>query len=107
MRKRPVTSDGGQKVMRMTGNAPVKKISAGQVSAALWENEININGQSKTVLKATVQRRYKDKTGEWKSTQSFSRTELPLAIHCLQKAFETMLEVDRDRLDVVEECVEG
>jgi hypothetical protein len=33
------------------------------------------------VLKATVQRRYKDKSGSWKSTTSFSRNEIPLAIY--------------------------
>jgi hypothetical protein len=64
----------------MTGNKPLKKISAGPVSAALWENEIKVNGQDKTVLKASVQRRFKDHDGTWKSTTSFSRNEIPLAV---------------------------
>lgn len=42
----------------MTGNKPLKKISAGPVSAALWENEIKVNGQNKTVLKALIQKRF-------------------------------------------------
>ena len=88
----------------MNGNGPVKKIRAGQVSAALWENQINVNGQAKTVLKASVQRRYKDKDGQWKSSGSFSRNELSLAIHCLQKAFEAMIEYEKQ--GVVEETVE-
>ena len=75
----------------MTGQKPLKKISAGQVSAALWENEIKVNGQTKTVLKASIQRRFKDRDGTWKSTTSFSRNEIPLAIYCLEKAFEAML----------------
>ena len=76
----------------MTGNKPLKKISAGPVSAALWENEIKVNGQAKTVLKASIQRRFKDnQSGIWKSSTSFSRNEIPLAIHCLEKAFEAML----------------
>ena len=75
----------------MTGNKPLKKISAGPVSAALWENEIKVNGQNKTVLKASIQRRFKDRDGTWKSTTSFSRNEIPLAIYCLEKAFEAML----------------
>jgi len=65
---------------------------AGGVSVSLWENEINVNGQVKTALKASVQRRYKDKDGQWKSSGSFSRNEIPLAMHCLQKAFEFMIE---------------
>ena len=77
----------------MTGQTPVAKFRAGQVSAALWQNDIQIRGQTVKVLKATVQRRYKDKdSGEWKSSMSFSRNEIPLAIYCLQKAFEKMIE---------------
>ncbi|MBL7223674.1 MAG: hypothetical protein ISS72_07465 [Candidatus Brocadiae bacterium] len=54
-------------------NQPIARFRAGQVSCALWENEIQVNGTSKTVLKASVSRRYKDKNGEWKSSQSFGR----------------------------------
>jgi hypothetical protein len=77
----------------MTGQTPAAKFRAGQVSAALWQNDIQVRGQTVKVLKATVQRRYKDKdSGEWKSSMSFSRNEIPLAIYCLQKAFEKIIE---------------
>ena len=79
----------------MNGNTtlPVAKFKAGQVASAVWENQMNINGKSVTVLKATVQRRYKDNTtGEWKSSGSFGRNEIPLAIFCLQKALEAIVE---------------
>ena len=72
---------------------PVAKFKAGQVSSALWENEISVNGRKVTMLKATVQRRYKDKDSQWKSSGSFSRNEIPLAIYCLQKAFEKIVSV--------------
>ena len=67
----------------MSGQKPVGKFTAGQVSAALWENEITTgNGKKAVVLKASVQRRYKDnKTDTWKSSSSFSRNEIPLAIY--------------------------
>ena len=71
---------------------PVAKIVAGQITAALWENRIQVNGASKTVLKASVQKRYKDRDGTWKSTASFSRQDIPLAVYCLKKAFEKMIE---------------
>ena len=72
---------------------PVAKFKAGQISSAVWENQININGKPVTVLKATVQRRYKDKnSGEWKSSGSFGRNEIPLAIFCLQKALEGIID---------------
>ena len=87
---------------------PVVKIRAGTVSAALWENEIVANGRTVKVLKATVQRRYKNKSGTWQSSGSFSRNEIPLAIYCLQKAFEKILEVQLDSANgdgVVEEPI--
>jgi len=92
----------------MAGQKPVEKFTAGQVSAALWENEITTsNGNKATVLKASIQRRYKDKDGQWKSSTSFSRNEIPLAIYCLQKAFEKIVEKQIDGADdgVVEEVV--
>ena len=72
--------------------APIKKFRAGSISCAIWENEANIGGRQVPILKATVERRYKDKDGQWKSSGSFSRNEIPLAIYCLNKAFEAMVE---------------
>jgi hypothetical protein len=82
---------------------PVAKFRAGQVSAALWENEITVNGRKATMLKATVERRFKDKDGQWKSSNSFSRNEIPLAIYCLQKSFEHILEGQKDEDGSIEE----
>jgi len=74
--------------------APLKKFSAGSVSCALWENEISTaNGRKVPMLKATIDRRYKDKDGNWQSSGSFSRNEIPLAVFCLQKAFDKIVEM--------------
>ena len=78
---------------------PVKKFRAGQVACALWENEIVVQGSTKKVLKASVERRYTDKSGAWKSSGSFSRNEIPLAIYCLQKAFEAIIDEQQQRTD--------
>ena len=91
----------------MAGKKPTTKFKAGRVSTALWENEITTKtGGKATVLKATVQRRYRDKDGNWQSSGSFSRNEIPLAIYCLQKAFDKIIEtqIDSDNGDgIVEE----
>ena len=71
---------------------PLARFRAGAMSCALWENEINVNGTTKTMLKASVSRRYKDRDGNWKSSQSFSRNEIPLAIYCLEQAFAKIIE---------------
>ena len=75
---------------------PIAKFQAGQVSAALWENQVQVNGRTVTLLKATVQRRYKDRDGKWQSSGSFGRNEIPMAIYCLQKAFEKIIEKQKD-----------
>ena len=99
-------TDGISEKNKMTGQKPVAKFKAGMVSAAIWENQIEVKGKTVTILKATVQRRYKDKDGDWKSSQSFSRNEIPLAIYCLQQAFETMIgESDTNGENVEEEIV--
>ena len=81
----------------MTRQKPKMKFSAGSVSGAIWENSITgKNGKEVTLLKATVERRYKDNDGNWRSTGSFSRSDLPLAIWCLQKAFDAMITAGKD-----------
>ena len=89
-------------------NQPLKKFRAGQVSCALWENEVTTkDGRAVTMLKATVERRYKDKNGEWQSSQSFSRNEIPLVKWCLDKAFDAMIEErSSDGISVEEEVIE-
>ena len=84
----------------MTGQQlPVARFKAGEVSSALWENQVQVKGATVTILKATVQRRYKDRNGEWQSSQSFGRNEIPLAMHCLQKAFEKIIEMQNEESD--------
>ena len=75
----------------MASQKPIAKFRAGPVSAALWENEISMKGGTVTVLKCTVERRYRDSNDNWKSSNSFSRNEVPLAVWCLSKAFEAMI----------------
>ena len=84
---------------------PKHKVKAGQVSAAVWPNEATVNGKTTTILKATVERRYRDASGVWKSSGSFSRNEIPLAIHCLQKAFDYIIEKQAEDTPVAEETV--
>jgi hypothetical protein len=86
---------------------PLKKFRAGQISCALWENEVTTqDGRSVQMLKATVERRYKDKDGEWKSGNSFSRNEIPLVKYCLDKAFEAMVGERSSNGRVEEEVIE-
>jgi hypothetical protein len=64
----------------MAGQKPVAKFRACQISATIWENELSVNGRKATVAKATAQRRRRDNQGNWKSSGSFSRNEIPLGL---------------------------
>lgn len=92
----------------MPGQKPVAKFRAGQILAAIWENEIITKyGKQVTMLKATVQRRYKDSSGTWKPSGSFSRNEIPLAIYVLEKSFEHMVEERKEEDDSDDSEKEG
>ena len=84
---------------------PVRKFRAGRVSCALWENEAMVSGRKVRMLKATVERRYKDKNDEWKSSNSFSRNEIPLVKWCLDQAFTAIIEEQNARDTSVQEEV--
>ena len=93
----------------MATHKPVARFRAGQISCAVWENKISVDGRAATMLKATVASRFRGSDGDWRSSGSFSRNEIPLVIYCLQKAFGSMIEqadeLPRDG-DPVEEVVE-
>lgn len=77
-------------------NQPIQKYTAGSIHAAIWKNEINVPAGTKTLLKVTVERRFKDKEGNWKSTQSLGKHDIPVARHVMQQAFAYMLEHNGD-----------
>lgn len=73
---------------------PMHTFRAGAISCAVWQNDIQRNGRLQSICKANVERRFRDKEGRWQSSTSFTRNEIPLVIHCLQQAFEAMIEDD-------------
>lgn len=77
---------------------PQVRIRAGQCEAALWENEVKMaSGETINVLKANVERRYKNAQGEWASTNSYGRADIPLVIFCLQRAYAEIIDRDNER----------
>ena len=72
------------------GNMPEKKFSTGAISATVWKNtgmnkKDNESFEYRTV---SLQRRYQDKDGVWKSTSSLRINDLPKASLVLDKAYE-------------------
>ena len=81
-----------------TGNLPMDRFRAGGVTAALWDNQVQFKGKPVRLLKVSIERRYKDKNGLWQSSTSFGRNEIPLAIYCLQQAFDKIIQMQNEEL---------
>ncbi len=62
----------------MEGNQPEKKFSTGAISATVWKNNgVDKDGKPFESHSVSLQRRYKDKTGQWQSTDSMRINDLP------------------------------
>lgn len=65
--------------------SPVKQFKSGSIQVSIWENMSKAGHEFESI---SLDKRYKDSNGEWKSSHSFKVSDLPKAIICLQKAFE-------------------
>ena len=70
---------------------PEKIFKMGAVRIAVFSNMIEQHGQQIPIKKVVLEVRYRDKNGQWKSTNSLSLNELPKAIAALQQAYEYLL----------------
>jgi len=90
---------------------PVKVFKMGAARASIFNNIILKNGNKISLPKVVIEVRYRDKSGQWRGTNSLSINDLPKAITALQKAYEYLLdgskkkesESQEDGIDVVEE----
>jgi hypothetical protein len=67
---------------------PEISFKVGAVRATIFRNVVANNGKMVPLPKVVIEVRYKDKTGQWKGTNSLSLNDIPKAILALQKAFE-------------------
>ncbi len=73
-------------------NMPEINFRAGAVCAAVWSNEgTNSKGESTSFKTVSLERSYKDKSGEWKKTNSLRVGDLPRAALALNKAYEHII----------------
>ena len=72
-----------------TTNLPEKKFRASAISATIWKNQTEKNGEVVEYRTVSFERSYKDNTtGEWNTTNSLRVNDIPKAVLVLQKAFE-------------------
>ena len=67
---------------KSSANKPVHEVRMGRIKAAVWENET----QNGTRHNVTLQRIYKDDSGEWQTSDSFGRDDLPLLAKVVDQA---------------------
>jgi hypothetical protein len=67
---------------------PEKVFRAGNCSASVFINEIEKDEQTYKIPKVSLEISYKDKEGEWQSTNRLDQHELPKAILVLSKSYE-------------------
>lgn len=71
---------------------PEKIFKIGAVRASVFQNPITRNGETIMLPKVVLEVRYRDKHGQWKSTNSLSINDLPKAILALQSAYSYILQ---------------
>ncbi len=74
------------------GNFPEKKFRAGGVAATIWLNKgQRPNGEESEYKTISIERVYKDRDGQWQSTNSLRVNDLPKLQLVLQHAYAYVL----------------
>jgi len=82
--------------MAQDSKKPVKVYRLRGISASVFENHTKTDGRDVTFHKVSLQRTYKD-GDEFKTTTSFGRNDLPVAVLLLHQAWEFILDAEASR----------
>ena len=74
----------------MATNEPKQKFRCGNVTATIWENENEYNGNKVKSYSVSLERSYKDKSGEWKTTNSYGLNDLQKVTSAVRQAVDWM-----------------
>ncbi len=78
-----------------TPNKPLARFTAGAVSATVWSN-LSQGKDGESYNTVSLQRRYRDRDGNWKSASALRVNDLPKAHLVLSKAYEFLVMKDAD-----------
>ncbi len=76
---------------------PEKVFRIGSVSASVFLNEIETDGGKRTARNVSLQRRYRDSSGDWKTSTSFGLADLPQAQAVLDMAMKHVASREADQ----------
>ncbi len=74
---------------------PEHVVRFGAISASVFLNEIDTDGGKRTLRNVKLQRRYKSGS-EWKTSSSFTLTDLPTAVAVLERAMDYVAAKEAD-----------
>lgn len=81
----------------MEKQQPDKKFKAGAVSATIWANALkDRQGNSFSVYTVSFERSYKDRDGQWKSTNSLRVNDIPKLQLVASEAYEFLVRKGND-----------
>ena len=69
-------------------NKPKHALRLGALCMSIWENRVEQNGQTTVRYSATLNKRYRDKNGEWKDSNTFFPDDLYRIALLAQKTTE-------------------
>ena len=67
---------------------PIKDFRSGNIQASVWRNELKKESEIVVRYSVRIQKRFKNKEGEYENTNYFFQDDLPKLILVAQKAFE-------------------
>ncbi len=80
-------------------NKPFDKKRCGRAHVTVWENVIKgKDGETFKSYSYTIDKNYKDKEGNYKTTNIFQEREVPGLIFALEKAYMDRKVVDREKI---------
>jgi len=69
---------------------PKKTFRCGRVNLSVWENQRKVDNRTFTVESVTLTRRFINGEGEWDSSSSFGKNDIPKIQVVCQRAYEFM-----------------
>ena len=74
--------------MSTNSNKPVKEYRSGGVKASIWRNDVQQDGRTSTQYSVRIQKTYRDKSGNWKTSEYYYPEDLSRLALVANKAFE-------------------
>lgn len=97
----PVKSELKLNLENKPKNTPEKKFSAGSIIVTVWNNSVidEKTGNENYYKTVSFDRRYLNKQGEWKTSNSLRLNDLPKAVLALNKAYEYLVLKEKETVE--------